>query len=57
MPLHGEHEMIGRCTFEGFDDAVGSAASDDAQAVADFIGVGGLMVRRVDGEDELSLRG
>lgn len=55
MPLHGEHEMIERCAFEGFDDAVGGAAGDHAQAVADR--VGGLMVGGVDGEDELSLRG
>ncbi len=55
MPLHGEYEMVGRGAFEGFDDAVGSAAGNDAQAMAD--GVGGLMVRGVDVEDESSLWG
>jgi hypothetical protein len=30
MPLHGQHEMIGGGAFEGFDDAVGGAAANDA---------------------------
>jgi hypothetical protein len=49
MPLYGQHEMIGRGAFERFDDAVGGAASDDAQAFADAFG--GLMVGGVDGEN------
>ena len=49
MPLHGEHEVIGGCAFEGFDDAIFQAAGDDAQAIADL--VRRLMVRRIHGED------
>ena len=50
MPLHGEHEVIRRSAFEGFDDAVVGTAGDNAKAVADC--VGGLMVRRIDRQDE-----
>src|SRR5215470_11035109 len=46
VPLHGENEVIGRGSFDGFGDLVFGAARDDAQAFSDF--VDRLMVAGVD---------
>jgi hypothetical protein len=55
MPLHRHHKVIGRRAFEGFDNVVGGAACGDAQAVSDNLG--GLMVRRIHGQNDRALRG
>jgi hypothetical protein len=56
VPLDCQHKMIWGRAFEGFDDAVGGAASCDAESLAD--GVGGLVVGGVYREQDIaSLRG
>jgi len=50
MPLHGQNEMIGRSSFQSFDDAVIGTVGDDPQADADRCG--GLMMRGVDRDDD-----
>jgi hypothetical protein len=49
VPLDCQNKMIGRSSFEGFDDAVGGAAGGDTEILAD--GAGGLVVGGVYGEE------
>src|SRR5580698_3026158 len=51
MPLHRKHEMVGRSSFERFDDAIIDAARRDAEIVADR--AGRLVMRRVHGDYDL----
>ena len=50
MPLHRDHEMIGRSSFQRLDNAIVGTARHDAQPLAGDIGR--LVVRRVDGHNE-----
>ena len=47
MPLHGEHEVIRRVSFQGFDDPIIGTTCDHAQTISDNIGR--LVVARIHG--------
>ena len=53
MPLHREHEMIRRGSFDGLNDAIVRTARDNAQPISQH--VCGLMMRRVNGYYERTL--
>ena len=47
MPLHGQHEMFGSGSFQGFDDSIFRGTSHHSQPFA--YRVRGLMMRRIHG--------